>query len=290
MKPINSHSTPILLRKRVLLFAVFAGILGGLVGKYFLSKTITVEETNEVVVVQDSRRPLEKLGVPSERRGRVANSGAFKESVEDIEIYLRSELLGYRSRLPGPITLGGRNAADEDGRPSLVLNVPASAEALQKVEVYEIGELTGQQVYYASHIKPEALKDPKKVDDEDRAALIGAIGKTGIAMPLLQQPHVSADATVSSSKLTITTSTMDDGQVKRLARLDHKQGKDDLIFFDGVDTITCLLLAEGVTQIYTIHRNVHFPDGEWLVTMQTTRNRPLGVSTLTVSGKAKRIK
>jgi hypothetical protein len=56
------------------------------------------------------------------------------------------------------------------------------------------------------------------------------------------------------------------------------------------DAINCLLAAEGVIQLYTIHLNVTFPEGEKLVTMQTTRNRPLGVSTITVTGKAKRIK
>jgi len=166
----------------------------------------------------------------------------------------------------------------------------ASAETIQKVEVYEIGQLAGQQVVYASHIKPEALKDPQKIDDEDRAALIGAVGKSGIAMPRLKQPHVEPDATVSPGKLTIITAKMDDGEVKTVARLEYKQGKDDLIVFDEADTITCMLLAEGVTQVYTIHRNVTFPEGEKLVTLITTRNRPLGVTSMSLSGKAKRVK
>ncbi len=173
----------------------------------------------------------------------------------------------------------------------LLLFVSSSfAETIQKVEIYEIGELVGQQVVHASHIKPEALKDPKKLDDEDRAALLGAIGKSGIAMPRLKQAHVDQNATVSPSKLTIITAKMDDGEVRTLAQLEYKQGKDSLLVSEEADAITCILMGEGVIQVYTIHRNVTFPDGEKLVTMLTTRNRPLGVTTMSLSGKAKRVK
>ncbi len=163
------------------------------------------------------------------------------------------------------------------------------AQTLQKAEVYEISEMTGQQIYYASHLKPEALKDSKKIDDEDRAALVGAIGKTGIAMPRLKQPHIDSEVKMQSSKLTVLTAKMDDGEVKTVGRLEYKGGQDNYIVIETEDTLTCMLIAEGVVQVYTIHRNVTFPDGEKLVTSMTTRNRPLGVTTICVSGKAKRI-
>jgi urease gamma subunit len=156
--------------------------------------------------------------------------------------------------------------------------------------VYEISELRGAQIYYASHIKPEAMSDPKKIDDEDRAALMGAIGKTGIAMPRLKVPHVDESTRVQESVLKLVTITEDDGSKTELAQNEYKGGKDNMMMFKKEDTITCLLMSDGVMQIYTIHLNVTFPDGEKLVTMQTTRNRPLGVSTMNVSGKAKRIK
>jgi len=82
----------------------------------------------------------------------------------------------------------------------------------------------------------------------------------------------------------------DDGSTTVLAQNEYKGGKDNMMVIKKDDTITCLLMEEGVMQIYTIHLNVTFPDGEKLLTMQTTRNRPLGVSTMNVSGKAKRIK
>jgi len=163
------------------------------------------------------------------------------------------------------------------------------AQTLQKAEVYEISEMTGQQIYYASHLKPEALKDSKKIDDEDRAALMGAIGKTGIAMPRLKQPHIDSEVKMQPSKLTVLTAKMDDGEVKTIGRLEYKGGQDNYIVIENEDTLTCMLIAEGVVQVYTIHRNVTFPDGEKLITSMTTRNRPLGVTTICVSGKAKRI-
>ena len=156
--------------------------------------------------------------------------------------------------------------------------------------VYQLSELRGSQIYFASHIKPEAMSDPKKIDDEDRAALMGAIGKTGIAMPRLKVPHVDESTRVQESTLKLVTITDDDGSKTELAQNEYKGGKDNMMMFKKDDTITCLLMSDGVMQVYTIHLNVTFPGGEKLVTMQTTRNRPLGVSTMTVSGKAKRIK
>jgi len=156
--------------------------------------------------------------------------------------------------------------------------------------VYEISELRGSQIYYASHIKPEAMSDSKKIDNEDRAALLGAIGKTGIAMPRLKVPHVDESTRVQESVLKLVTINDDDGSKTDLAQNEYKGGKDNMMVFKKDDTITCLLMDEGVMQVYTIHLNVTFPGGEKLVTMQTTRNRPLGVSTTSVSGKAKRIK
>jgi hypothetical protein len=156
--------------------------------------------------------------------------------------------------------------------------------------VYQLSELRGAQIYFASHIKPEAMSDPKKIDDEDRAALMGAIGKTGIAMPRLKVPHVDESTRVQESTLKLVTITEDDGSKTELAQNEYKGGKDNMMMFKKDDTITCLLMDDGVMQVYTIHLNVTFPGGEKLVTMQTTRNRPLGVSTMTVSGKAKRIK
>ncbi len=174
----------------------------------------------------------------------------------------------------------------------LLAALPCSALAASAdvTAVYEISELKGTQIYYASHIKAEAMKDSKKIDDEDRAALLGAIGKSGIAMPRLKTPHVDDSTTVQGSVLTLVTVKEDDGSKMEIAQHEYKGGKDNMLLFKNEDSISCMLIGEGVMQIYTIHLNVTFPDGEKLVTMQTTRNRPLGVSTITASGKAKRVK
>ncbi len=174
----------------------------------------------------------------------------------------------------------------------LLLLVPffLRAQTVESISVYELSELTGSQVYFASHFKPESLRDPKKVDDEDRAALLGAVGKSGIAMPRLKVPFVRDDTTVQAGTIRLLRIKQKDGTYLEVGQNEYKDGKDDLVVLREEDTITCLLLAEGVTQIYTIHLNVTFPGGEKLVTMHTTRNRPLGVSTMTVSGKAKRVK
>ncbi len=164
------------------------------------------------------------------------------------------------------------------------------AQTVEGVTVYELSELSGAQVYFASHFKEESLRDPKKVDDEDRAALLGAVGKTGIAVPRLKTPFVRDDTRVQAGTISILKVRQKDGTTVEVGQNEYKDGKDNLLIFREEDTITCLLLAEGVTQIYTIHLNVTFPEGEKLVTMHTTRNRPLGVSTMTVSGKAKRVK
>jgi hypothetical protein len=174
----------------------------------------------------------------------------------------------------------------------LLLLLPAAlvARSADITAVYELSEMRGSQTYYASHIKPEGLKDSKKIDDEDRAALLGAIGKSGIAMPRLKIPHVDDSTNVQGSLLRLISLKDDDGSVTELAQNEHKGGKDEMMVFRSEDSITCLLMSEGVLQVYVIHLNVTFPGGEKLLTMQTTRNRPLGVSTISVSGKAKRIK
>lgn len=164
------------------------------------------------------------------------------------------------------------------------------AQSLENVEIFDISDMTGSQIYYASHIKVEAMKDSKKVDAEDRAALLGAVGKTGVAMPRFRVPYSDDNTTVKGCTIRVLTIKDKDGSLNYSAQNEHKGGKDELIVIRNDDSINCMLIAEGVVQLYTIHLNVTFPEGEKLVTMQTTRNRPLGVSTTTVSGKAKRIK
>lgn len=164
------------------------------------------------------------------------------------------------------------------------------AQSVENLEIFEISDMVGSQVYYASHIKVEGMKDSKKVDAEDRAALLGALGKTGIAMPRFKTPYVEDNTTVKGCKMSVATIKGKDGELNYVAQNEHKGGKDELMVIRNDDAINCLLVAEGVVQLYTIHLNVTFPEGEKLVTMQTTRNRPLGVSTITVTGKAKRVK
>jgi len=171
----------------------------------------------------------------------------------------------------------------------VLMPVALVAQKVQSIAVYELSELAGTQTYFASHIKPESLK-AMKMDDEDRAALNGAVGKPGIAMPRLKTPHVSDDAKVQAGVIRLVTVKQEDGDVIEVGENEYQDGKDSLAVFRQEDTITCLMISAGVTQIYTIHLNVTFPGGEKLVTMHTTRNRPLGLSTMTLSGKARRIK
>jgi len=168
-----------------------------------------------------------------------------------------------------------------------VLVNEAKEEPIEEIEIFQLKEMVGYQSYFASHIKPEAMKDPKKIDDQDRAALMGPIGKIGVPMPLLPEPHISHDTRVQGSVLSVMTLRYKDGLVDALASNEYKGGKDTLAVVKSGDAIICTLLGEGVMQVYTIHLNVTFPDGDKLLTMQTTRNRPLGVSTMSVSGKAK---
>ena len=35
------------------------------------------------------------------------------------------------------------------------------AQSLENVEIFDISDMTGSQIYYASHIKVEAMKDSK---------------------------------------------------------------------------------------------------------------------------------
>ena len=170
-----------------------------------------------------------------------------------------------------------------------LLPVALMAQEVQSVTVFELSELTGSQVYFASHIKPESLMSTK-LDDEDQAALNGAIGKPGIAMPRFKTPYVRENTKVAAGIIRLITIKQDDGEVIEVGQNEYQDGKDSLVVLRQDDTITCLMIAKGVTQIYTIHLNVTFPEGEKLVTMHTTRNRPLGTSTMTLSGKAKLIK
>jgi hypothetical protein len=173
----------------------------------------------------------------------------------------------------------------------LLLFVPMAllAQKVQSVTVYELSEMSGQQVYYASHIKVESIK-ATRMDDEDRAAFDGAIGKSGIAMPRFKTPFVRDETKVQAGIIRLITIKQENGETVEVGQNEYQDGKDNLVVFRQEDTITCLMISEGVTQIYTIHLNVTFPEGEKLVTMHTTRNRPLGLSTMTLSGKAKRIK
>jgi len=176
---------------------------------------------------------------------------------------------------------------------ALLLTTPVFSLGNQQAEVteiYEVTELTGAQIYYASHMKPEALKDYKKIDDEDRAAITGAIGKSGIAMPRLKVPHIDSTTRAQNSTLRILAIKDQNGIDREVGENEYQGGKDEMVLLKNSDTISFVLSADGVFVLYTIHLNVTFPNGEKLVTMQTTRNRPLGVSTTTVSGKARRTK
>ena len=175
---------------------------------------------------------------------------------------------------------------------STFLSCLCSAQTLQGIEVYQISALKGQQIYYASHIKAAHMKSSKLMDDEDRAAVFAAMGKTGIAMPRLPEPYIDNECNVQPSKINIQTFKDKNGEVIQMAKIEYKGGEDSYIVTrnENDDTINCILISEGVVQVYTIHLNVTFPDGSKLVTMQTTRNRALGVSTMCVSGKATLLK
>lgn len=164
-----------------------------------------------------------------------------------------------------------------------------SAQTVQSIEEYEISTMRGQQIYYASHIKREHMKNSDLIDDQDRAAMLGAMGKTGVSMPKFSEPYVE-DTKMSNSHLTIMTAKLDNGDIKSIAKIDHKGGSDRYVVMNDDNTTTLLLMNEGVTQTYTIHNNVTFPSGGKLITCTTTRNRPLGVTTITVSGEATRVK
>ena len=165
-----------------------------------------------------------------------------------------------------------------------------SAQTVQGVEVYEISVMRGQQTFYASHFKEEHMKNPKLIDDEDRSAMMAAVGKSGIAMPRFTKPFVDNECRMQESKITLIYYKDKDGESGCIAKNEYNGGEDKLQVSQIEDAVTCMLIDEGVTQIYTIHKNVTFPDGAKLVTLQTTRNRPMGVSTLSVSGKATRVK
>ncbi len=163
----------------------------------------------------------------------------------------------------------------------------AKEDPVEEIEIYQLSGMLGYQSYFASHIKPEGMKDPKKIDDQDRAALMGAIGKVGVQMPLLPEPLVMQGTRVQPSILSVMTLRHKDGSIDALASNEYKGGKDTLSVVKSGDALVCTLRGEGVIQVYTIHLNVTYPDGDKLLTMQTTRNRPLGVSTMSVSGRAK---
>jgi hypothetical protein len=163
----------------------------------------------------------------------------------------------------------------------------AKEDPVEEIEVYQLSEMLGYQSYFASHIKPEGVKDSKKIDDQDRVALMGAIGKMGVPIPLLPDPVVRHDTRFQPSVLSVMTLRHKDGSVEALASNEYKGGKDTLEVVRSGDALVCTLRDEGVIQVYTIHLNVTYPDGDKLLTMQTTRNRPLGVSTTSVSGRAK---
>ena len=111
---------------------------------------------------------------------------------------------------------------------ALVIIAPVfSAEKQQAkvLEIYELSELTGTQIYYASHMKPEALKDSKKIDDEDRAAIMGAIGKSGIAMPRLKAPHIDSSTRTQNSTLRILVVKNQNGVADEVGENEYEGGK-----------------------------------------------------------------
>jgi hypothetical protein len=161
-----------------------------------------------------------------------------------------------------------------------------------KTEIYEVSEMTGQQVVYASFLKADALKDAnplEKITDEDRMALSAAMSQEGANIPSLQGPHVVKDVKFSPAKLTIITVKEDNGEIKTLARLEYDKGRDNLEVINHGDMTNCILVEKRMLQTYTIHRNVKLPGGENLITCLTVRNSPIAVSTMTLSGKIKRV-
>lgn len=238
MKQKFAWDASILLDRRVILFALLSAILGVISGMLFFSETVVIEKPSISPTVRRSLPPLVKANALVVEKSDVVVSEAKEDTVEEIEIYQLSQMLGYQS-------------------------------------------------YFASHIKPEGMIDTKKIDDQDRAALMGAIGKTGVPMPLFPEPVFRHDTRFQPSVLSVMTLRHKDGSIQALASNEYKGGKDTLEVVRSGDALVCTLRDEGVIQVYTIHLNVSYPDGDKLLTMQTTRNRPLGVSTTSVSGRAK---
>jgi hypothetical protein len=174
----------------------------------------------------------------------------------------------------------------------LVLNSSiCSAQSVVRIEVYKFSKMRGQQVFYASSIK-EANFLGNTIDDEDRAALFRKVGgdRSVAPMPMFSKPKIDDECSVQEAEMSIVTYKDKDGEIGYFAKLKHSLGEDKYIVFQNEDVINCLLIGEGVMQVYSIHKNVTFPDGSMLVTSVTSKNRPLAVSTWNISGKATLVK
>ena len=175
----------------------------------------------------------------------------------------------------------------------LLLTLFPSVNALdvndvKTVEVWQISDMDGEVYTFASH-----AKNPESMTEEDKVRIRAAITDNS-RMPLLPRRISSGKTQTKGMTLTVgrtreTSDTPDEATA--IAKAEYKAGGEDLLMgFRDKHIDTYVLVGEKVAQVYTIHRNVKCEDGGFLVTLIGTRNSPIGVTTSSFSGSAKRIK
>lgn len=173
---------------------------------------------------------------------------------------------------------------------------PLGARDVKSIEEWTFSSLKGNNTYFAAYKNP---KDKTPITEEQRAALRRAmIDKSSNSnIPLLAEPAIMEDSISNPSKVTVglfDESRDEPESPKGVASVKYDDpmggGDDQYIVWRTTFLDTYVLISDKVTCIYTVHRNVKHPDGGYLLTYVTIRNSPLGVSSYSMSGSAKRVK
>lgn len=173
---------------------------------------------------------------------------------------------------------------------------PLGAKDVKSIEEWTFSPLEGMNTYFAAYKNP---KDKTPITEEQRAvfrrAMIDKSSNSNI--PLLAEPAIIEDSVNNPSKVTVALfdeSREEPESPKGVAsvKYDDAMGSadDQYIVWRTTFLDTYVLISDKVTCVYTVHRNVKHSDGGFLLTYVTIRNSPLGVSSYSMSGSAKRVK
>jgi hypothetical protein len=179
---------------------------------------------------------------------------------------------------------------------SVLLLLPLIAfgqkSVVRETEEWSFSELKGSTTFYAGHASPAEPSSEKK-----RAALLKGMADNS-DMPMHSAPVVLNDSlsTVMSVRLLLADASKDNADApKGIAVVSYTDliigsAQDQYIVWRSQYMDSYVFTSDKITCVYTVHRNVRLPNAGCLVTYTATRNSFMGVSIVSFTGVARRVK